>query len=81
MPARAAVHKLTLGLAFLTMTSLAPPAHAADSVSTNDPPSSEDKADAAEEGLPLIAIEGEAEVQMDAGFGMRPRSTASYATV
>jgi hypothetical protein len=81
MPARAAIHKLTLGLAFLTMTSLVPLAHAADAVTTADPPPSEDKADAADEGVPLIAIGGEAEVQMDAGFGKRPRNTAIYATV
>jgi hypothetical protein len=53
-------------------------AHAADAVAAaDDQPAADEKGD---EGTPLIAIEGEAELQLDSGLG-KPHTAAIYATV
>jgi hypothetical protein len=80
MPARITLHRLTLGLTLLTIASFTPVAHAADAVTTTDQPAAEDSADKADEAVPLISIEGDAELQMDAGLG-KHRTTAIFATI
>ena len=77
MPARAAIYHLTLGLALVTATSFCSLARAADAVTADEPVAAEDKAD---EAVPLIAIEGDAELQVDAGLG-KQHTGAIFATV
>jgi len=68
---------LALLLASILAAGVSAPAFAADAVLADPVPAAEDKADP---GLPLIAIDGDAELQMDAGLG-KHRTTAIYATI
>jgi hypothetical protein len=68
---------LALLLASVLTAGVSAHAFAADAVSADPVPAAEEKADP---GLPLISIEGDAELQMDAGLG-KHRTTAIYATV
>jgi len=54
-------------------------ARAADAHAPSEPAAAEDKA-SEDAAAPLIAIEGDAELQMDAGFG-KHRTTAIFATI
>ncbi|MDB5524411.1 MAG: hypothetical protein JWM58_2174 [Rhizobium sp.] len=65
---------LTLGLFAAVPVSSA----AADAVAVDEAATAEDPAP---DVLPLIEIEGSAEVQADIGIGKRPRTSAIYATV
>jgi hypothetical protein len=67
------------GLSILAIAAFSSIAYAADAVSTNETPAAAE--DRATEALPLISIEGSAELQMDAAVGRKPRTTAIYATI
>ena len=78
MSARNAIRSLSLGLALITGAAFTSNAGAADAVTaSDDQPAADEKTD---EGTPLIAIESEAELQLDSSLG-KPHTSAIYATI